>query len=239
MIIKSIKTRVFKENEDLFSFILEYVNKPKEGSVLVITSKIVALAEGRTVVVKSKKEKERLIQSESEFAIKTKYAWLTVRDGIVMASAGIDESNANGRAILFPNDCFVSARDLHKKISKYFGLKHFGILITDSRLMPLRSGTVGMGMGYFGFRGIKSYVGKPDIFGRKLKVQRVNMVDSLACSAVLCMGEGREQKPIAIISDLEDTGIVFEAKKVSNKDLAINTKDDIYGSFFTQLKKKK
>lgn len=240
MIIKAIKTRIFKENEPLLVFILEHIKTLREKDVLVITSKIVALAEGRTVTHVSRRQKIKIIKQESSFSFRTKYAYLTIRDGVVMASAGIDESNANGKIILFPDDCYKSAREIHKKISKYFRLKKFGVLVTDSRLMPLRSGTVGMGMGYFGFRGIKSYVGKPDIFGRKLKVQRVNVVDSLASAAVFCMGEGKERKPLAVISGLEDDGgLVFEKKNVSNNSLSIPIKDDLYGPFFRNFKKRK
>ena len=109
MQIKAIKTRVFKENENLLDFIFQYVRKIPEKSVLVITSKIVALAENRTVIFKNKREKIALIKKESDFALKTKYTWLTIKDGMVMASAGIDDSNANGKLILLPKDSFKTA----------------------------------------------------------------------------------------------------------------------------------
>ena len=41
MQIKAIKTRIFRENEDLLQFILKYVKKLPEKSILAITSKIV------------------------------------------------------------------------------------------------------------------------------------------------------------------------------------------------------
>ena len=93
MQIQSIKTKVFNEQEDLTSFILKYIKKLPEKSVLVITSKIVALSEGRVVLYKNEKQKGELIKQESSFALKTKLTWLTIKDGMVMASAGIDESN--------------------------------------------------------------------------------------------------------------------------------------------------
>src|SRR3989338_3060282 len=113
MKIKAIKTRIFRENEDLLSFILENIKKiPKknlEGSVLVVTSKIVALSEGRAVEYKSEKQKIALIKKESEFALKTKLTWLTIKDGMVMSSAGIDESNAKGKLVLLHKESFKSA----------------------------------------------------------------------------------------------------------------------------------
>src|SRR3989344_7348361 len=97
MIIKTIKTRVFREDENLVDFMAGYFKKIPEKSVVVVTSKIVALSEGRTVFIKNKKDKEKIIKSESVFSVKTKYVWLTLKDGMIMANAGIDESNANGK----------------------------------------------------------------------------------------------------------------------------------------------
>jgi F420-0:gamma-glutamyl ligase len=241
MQITPIKTRIFKENEDLLKFILEYINKiPKknlENSVLVVTSKIGALSEGRIAEYKNELEKIKLIKKESSFALKTKYTWLTIKDGIVIANAGIDESNVSskpGKVILLPKNSFKSAGILRKKLMKKFHLKKFGVLITDSRLMPLRAGVVGIALGYVGFAGIKSYIGKKDIFGRTFRISKVDIADSLATSAVLCMGEGREQQPLALVTNAP---IVFTSK-INKKELVINPKEDIYAPLFAKLKNK-
>jgi len=232
MKIKTIKTRVFKENENLVDFILKYVKKLSENSVLVVTSKIVALSEGRTADYENVEEKIKLIKKESNFALKTKYTWLTIKDGMVMANAGIDESNAKGKIILLPNDSFESAKIIRTKLQKKFGIKNLGILITDSRLFPLRAGVVGVALGYSGFRGIRNYIGKKDIFGRVLKMSKTDVADSLATAAVLCMGEGKEQQPIALIINAP---IVF-TNKINKKELLINPKKDIYAPLFLKLK---
>lgn len=232
MLVKPIKTRIFKENEDLIKFILKYIKKIPENSVLVVTSKIVALSEGRTVEFKNKAQKVKLIKQESDFAIKTKYVWLTVKDGMVMASAGIDESNAKGKLILLPKDSFNSADIIRKKLKKIFKIKNFGVLITDSRIFPLRAGVVGVALSYAGFCGVRDYRGTLDIFGRILKFSRTDIADSLATSAVLCMGEGKEQIPLALITDAP---IEF-TKKINKQELYINPKEDIYGPFFRKIK---
>src|SRR3989338_8785591 len=151
MIIRPIKTHVFQEGDDLFAFITDYFKKLTEKSVLVVTSKIVALAEKRTAVAGNAKMKEKLIRAESELAIPTKYVWLTVKDGMVMTSAGIDESNANGKLILLPKDSFKTANVLRNKLRQRYGVKHLGVLITDSRTIPLRAGVTGIAVGYAGF----------------------------------------------------------------------------------------
>ena len=234
MKIRPIKTRVFKEKEDLLQFIFKYIKKIPESSILVITSKIVALAEGRTIEYKNKSQKIRLIKEESDFAIKTKYVWLTIKNGMVMASAGIDESNADGKMVLLPKDSFKSAKVVRKELCKKFKIKNLGVLITDSRLFPLRAGVVGVALGYAGFKGIRNYIGKKDIFGRTLKFSRTDVADSLATSAVLCMGEGKEQQPLALITDAP----VEFVKKINKKELIIDPKEDLYLPLFRSILKK-
>jgi len=234
MKITPIKTRIFRENESLLSFIFEYVKKLPEKSVLVITSKIVALSEGRTVEYKNEKQKAKIIKQESDFAMKTRLVWLSIKDGMVVANAGIDESNARGKLILLPKDSFESAELLRKKIAQKFNLKNFGVLITDSRLMPLRAGVVGVATGYAGFSGIRNYIGKKDIFGRVLKMSKTDIADSLATSAVLCMGEGKEQQPLAMITNVP---VVF-TKKIDRKELLIDPREDLYLPLFESILKK-
>jgi coenzyme F420-0:L-glutamate ligase len=231
MQIQSIKTKVFNEGEDLTSFILKYIKKLPEKSVLVITSKIVALSEGRVVLYKNEKQKGELIKQESSFALKTKLTWLTIKDGMVMASAGIDESNAKGKLILLPKDSFKSADKIRKELKKKFKVKHLGVLITDSRIFPLRAGIVGVSLGYAGFKGVRNYIGKKDIFKRVLKMSRTDIADSLATSAVLCMGEGNEQQPLALITNAP----VEFIEKVNKKELLIDPKEDLYLPLFESI----
>ena len=233
MIIQPIKTRIFKENENLFDFLRENIKKIPEKSVLVVTSKIVALSKGRTRIVKSHLEKEKIIKQESQWALKTKYVWLTIKDGVVMASAGIDESNAKGKLILLPKNSYVSAKKILVFCKKHYRVKNLGVLITDSRLFPLRTGIVGLAVGYAGFKGIKDYRGKPDIFGRKLKMSQVDIADSLATAAVLTMGESNERQPLALI---QNAPIEF-TDKIKPLELIIDPKDDIYAPLFKRIGK--
>lgn len=233
MIIRAIKTRIFQEGEDLPVFITDYFKKLPERSVIIVTSKIVALAEKRTAVAENAQTKEKLIRAESDLAISTKYVWLTVKNGMVMASAGIDESNANGKLILSPKDSFKTARNLRNKLRQRYGVRHLGVLITDSRTVPLRAGVTGVAVGYAGFRGIKDYRGTPDIFGRKFKFSRTNIADGLATAAVLLMGEGNERQPLAII---ERAPVEF-CDRVNRAELHIDLQEDMYRPLFSKLPK--
>lgn len=217
----------------MIGFITDHFRHLKEESIVVVTSKIVALSEKRTAIIENAQTKEKLIRAESELAIPTKYVWLTVKDGMVMASAGIDESNANGKLILLPRDSFKSARFLRKALQRKYDVKRLGVLITDSRTIPLRAGVTGVALGYAGFRGVKDYRGTPDIFGRKFKFSRTDIADGLATAAVLVMGEGNEQQPLALI---EKIAVEF-CDKIHRSELHIDIQDDMYRPLFAKLPK--
>lgn len=231
MKIKAIKTRIFKPHENILDFIEDYLPKITENSILAVTSKIVALAEGRLIGKVNKKIKEEIIRSESDFVLPTKYVYLTIKDNLVMANAGVDESNAGGGLILLPKDSFQAAVKIRNYFKKKNKLKNFGVIITDSRCSPLRAGITGVALGYAGIKGLKDYRKKADIFGRAFKYSKVDMADSLAAAAVLCMGEGGEQKPLAIINDAP----VKYTDKLNRDELKINIKEDIYGPIFKKI----
>ena len=150
-----------------------------------------------------------------------------------MASAGIDESNAKGKLILLPKDSFKTARNFRNTLRQKYGVKELGVLITDSRTIPLRAGVTGVAVGYAGFHGIKDYRGTPDIFGRKFKFSQTNIADGLAAAAVLVMGEGNEQQPLAMI---ERAPVEF-CDSVNRAELRIDIQEDMYRPLFSRLSK--
>ncbi len=235
MFVKPLKTSLFKERDDLIAFITKRIKKVREGSIVVVTSKIVALSEGRTAPLGTEEDFAKLVKAESDYAIQAAGGWwLTLRDGTIIASAGIDKSNAFGKLILLPRDSYKAARELRFVLSKHYKVRNLGILVTDSRLMPLRAGVVGVALGYAGFKGIRTYIGKKDLMGRKLKFSKTDVADSLATAAVLTMGEGNEQQPLALI---EDAPIVFTKTNPSRKELYINPALDLYRPLLTNLPK--
>lgn len=234
MNIKAIKTSIFRESQDLMAFLLEHLPETlPEKSVVVVTSKIVALAEGRTHPFVEEAKRDALIQKESDWAMKTKYTWLTLKDGMVMSSAGIDASNADGKIILLPEDSFVSAEKIRDFLKKHYGVKEIGVLVPDSRMFPLRNGVVGVALGYAGIKGFRDERGDKDIFGRVMKLTKIDVADSLATAAVLEMGEGNEQQPIALITDAN----VQFTETVDRDELTIDIKEDLYQPLFENAKK--
>ncbi len=222
MNVRAVKTRVFVECEDLFEFIRAHVPTLKERSVLVVTSKIVALSEGRTANIQ---DTAAVIRAESEWQKESKLGSVTLKDGILMWNAGIDSSNANDKIVLLPKDSFSAAKKIHSEILRLYTMQNVGVIIVDSRVMPLRAGVVGIALGYAGFKGLRDYRGQKDIYGRKMQYTQTNLADSLATSATFVMGEGDEQQPLCVI---EDAPVEF-VQRVQRGELRIDIKDDMYG----------
>ena len=241
MIIKAIKTRKFIPPKDDLWELLASIKFLKENSVIAVTSKVVGIGEGRCIPV-SEIDKDELIKQEADKYLPRKFVpeglvMYTLKNNMLVASAGIDESNGDGYYILWPKDPNKSAKDIWQFLKNKFKLKKLGIIITDSRLIPLRQGVVGYSIGYFGFNPIKDYRGKKDIFGRKFEMETSNIPDSLASAAVLEMGEGSECKPIAIISevpDIEFTSIEFKPKK-GDFGFDIDEKKDVFYPFLSSV----
>lgn len=228
MEIIPVKTKLFKTGENLSSFLLTNLPALENGDVAVITSKIVALSQGR---VGTLADKGRLIRAEAKKIIKTPWALLTLTDDGWCLNAGVDESNAAGKLILLPEDPYRIVEVIRAKLAKHFKLKKLGIIITDTKSVPLRVGTIGRALAYAGFEPLRSYIGKKDLFGRKTRYTESNIADALAASAVLTMGEGNEQKPLAVIrrAPLDFIGISEQKRR---RTLVMSPDEDIYAPIF-------
>ena len=139
-----------------------------------------------------------------------------------------DSSYLTVGIILLPKNSFYWANKIRNYFIKKHKIKKLGVIITDSRSIPLRKGITGVSLAYSGFSGLKDYRKSLDIFGRSFKSSIVNVVDSLAVSAVLCMGEGDERKPLAIITNAP----VEYRDRIKKDELKIDIEDDIYGPIF-------
>lgn len=205
-----IKTRKFlPPKDDIYDLFENYLPRLREGDVLVITSKILGIHEGRCVKIETDTpaERNKLIMQEADWYVpaekrKGLHWHLTIKDYTLIADAGIDRSNGRGYYILWPKNTKKLLREIRAFLKKKYQIKKLGLIAIDSHLIPLRAGTVGISTGFFGFKPWKDYRGKPDIFGRRLKYTRANIVDPLAAICALLMGEGNEQSPILLVRGL-------------------------------------
>jgi coenzyme F420-0:L-glutamate ligase/coenzyme F420-1:gamma-L-glutamate ligase len=219
--------RVAKD-DDLVALIDEGVVRggivPRSGDVFVLTQKIVSKAEGRMVDLATiepsteaielagKVQKDprlvELILSESVRVVRARPGVLIVEHklGLVMANAGIDQSNVAApgdpqRALLLPVDPDGSATILRKRLSQRFGVP-VAVIISDSFGRAWRRGTCGVAIGAAGVPSLMDLRGSPDLFGRELQVSITGHADEIAAAASLVMGQGAEGQPVVIVRGL-------------------------------------
>ena len=123
MIVKAIKTRKFLPPKDNLWNLLSYVKLLKENSVVAVTSKIVSIGEGMCIPFGDKITKDEIAVRQADKYIPRElspggHVLHTIKNNMMIASAGVDESNGANYYILWPKDANVSA----KKICKFLKL---------------------------------------------------------------------------------------------------------------------
>lgn len=218
--------------QSLFRLLDRHVSAMEERTVLAITSKLVAICQGLFFRCDTT-DKQALIESEADAFLPPDSnrhgVTLTMKDGRLIPSAGIDESNADGHFILWPADPQSVANVVRAYLRDRFSLRYVGVLITDSTTAPLRCGVTGVALVHSGFLALNDYIGRQDVFGRELRMTKVNVADALAAAAVLVMGEGNERTPLAVLADLPF--VTFQDRDPSPAELAalrIQPEDDLY-----------
>lgn len=234
----TINTRVVKPPKDEIWDIVDSLTV-QDGDIVFITSKILGIHQGRCV--KANVDKKKLIAQECTHYLPYEHhagfmVNLTITNNILIPSAGIDESNADGHYILWPKDTDNLCGEIRKRLMKKHKLKNLGVVSTDSHTTPLRWGVTGITVGLSGVEPLRDLRGEADIFGRKMSVTKVNIIDALAGAAVLCMGETAEQTPIVILRGF--TNIKF-SNTSSMKDFTISPEDDLYSPLLDVMKKSK
>ncbi|MBX9805557.1 MAG: coenzyme F420-0:L-glutamate ligase [Alphaproteobacteria bacterium] len=234
MQIKAIKTHLIEPGDSLHAILDSHVLSLKEGMIVCITSKIISLCQGRVVPKDSVGNKYALVKEEADAYLTEQEslyeAHLTIKNNILIPSAGIDESNGDGIYILYPHKIQETAQDVWQYLKKKHHLTHLGILITDSHTTPLRKGVTGVALGWCGFAPLHSYVGQPDLYDHPLRVTQINILDALATSCVFVMGEGAEQTPLALIEAAPKIQFLSRPPTADEEQMIqIPLDEDIYG----------
>jgi coenzyme F420-0:L-glutamate ligase/coenzyme F420-1:gamma-L-glutamate ligase len=211
-----------KPDEKLDTLILESMNKIGQtlcnDDILVIAHKIVSKSENRIVNLKKIKPSAaslaiarehgkdprivELIFNESNDILRISRGIIIVetRQGLICANAGIDQSNIeNGSsyAALLPVDSDKSASKIRESLRKKTR-KDVAVIISDTFGRPFREGQVNVAIGIAGIQPIKNYVGKTDMYGKKLRVTQIAVADEIASAAELAMGKS-DGVPIVMI----------------------------------------
>ena len=208
----------------------------QDGDILVVAQKIVSKAEGRVVDLATVKPSakalrlgkklqkdarlvELILQESKEIVIVKNGIIITeTRHGFICANSGVDQSNLEdgSSAVLLPVDPDRSA----KRLRDFF---HVAVVITDTFGRPFREGQANVAVGVAGIRPIKSYIGKKDMFGRRLHVTEIAVADEIASAAELAMGKSGGI-PAAVVR-----GYAYEKDaKASSKPLVRKKKTDLF-----------
>lgn len=235
-----IKTRIVHPPKDEIWDILNALPPLQEKDILFITSKILAIHQGRCLSCE-KNNKNDLIKQEASYYLSYEHPQgfhvnLTITDNTLIAAAGIDESNADNHYILWPKDTDALCQAIRTYLCKKNHIRHLGIISTDSHTSPLRYGVTGIATGIAGINPVTNCIGKTDLFGRTIQTTQINHADALSAMAVLLMGETTEQTPIILLRGY--TNIEFRAESSSNT-LKVPPEFDLYLPLLSQIMKAK
>ena len=126
-----------------------------------------------------------------------------------------------------------TARNLWERIRETYGLREVAVVMADSHSLPMRRGTVGFSLGYWGFNPVKDYRGVADIFGKPLEVTVSNLADAIAAAAVLLMGEAGEQTPVVVgtnlVLEFSDAPELIQGQPAYTFEL----EEDLFGPLFS------
>jgi coenzyme F420-0:L-glutamate ligase / coenzyme F420-1:gamma-L-glutamate ligase len=208
---------------DLAGLIADAVPDLRDGDILVVTSKIVSKAEGRVVAA----SREQAIEAETARVVARRGATTIAqtRHGLVLAAAGVDESNtAPGTVVLLPEDPDESARRLRKALHARTG-RTIGIVITDTMGRPWRAGQTDNAIGAAGLVPVRDYRGEADTFGNILEVTVAAVADEIAAAADLVKGKSAGV-PVALVRGL--AGLVTEPDGPGARALIRPAEEDMF-----------
>ncbi|MFT4229910.1 MAG: coenzyme F420-0:L-glutamate ligase [Microbacterium sp.] len=197
-----------REGDDLCTLIARSANGAlRDGDILVVTSKIVSKAEGRTIEAC---DREDAITAETVRVVASRTGAnghvtriVENRLGIVAAAAGVDASNTpHGTVLLLPVDPDASARALATRLRAQPGVE-VGVLISDTLGRAWREGQTDAAIGAAGVHVFEDLRGGTDAEGRPLVVTMPCVADELCAAADLVKGKAA-RLPVAVVRGRAD-----------------------------------
>jgi len=171
------------------------------GDVVVVTSKVVSKAEGR-VVTGADRDEVIDLESVRTVARRGPLRIVQTRHGLVLAAAGVDESNTSpGTLVLLPIDPDESARTLRNGLRVRLGVD-VAVVVSDTLGRPWRRGQTDAAIGAAGLRVLEDLRGTFDTHGNRLEVTELAVADEIAAAAELVMGKALGH-PVAVVRGLD------------------------------------
>jgi len=218
----SIKLPLIREFDPLLEIIIDQIKQRgeslKEGDIIVIAEKVIATSQGRVRELSEVKDVSNKARDLAfKYEMDERYVELILREAsmilggmthvilakvndFLIANAGIDQSNAGpNKVVLLPENMKEVVWDYWKKLREGFKIKNLGVIIADSRVQPLRKGTIGIAIATAGFEPIENLIGHPDLFNRPMEITMRAIADDLASAAQFLLSEADQRTPVVII----------------------------------------
>ena len=186
----------------------------RDGDIIAVASKLVSTAEGRIMRLGDVTPSRRAYEMGALYKMEPRLVeivireadqvlgglpevLLTLKNGILTANAGVDLSNTPpGFVSLWPVNPDGSADEIREKLSDEADI---AVIIVDSRVTPLRLGTIGLALATSGISPTLDLRGSTDIYGKPLRYTWHGVADDLASAAHYLMGEADEGIPAVIV----------------------------------------
>lgn len=193
----------------------------EDDDIVCIASTIVSKSEGRTAeldsfppgprateianqlsVLTGEEKDPRFAQAvlaeSTDVLIEAPFLLTETTTGHIGVNAGIDRSNVpdDDTILLLPEDPVDSAKRINEALSDAAG-----VVITDTCGRPFRYGQQGVAIAWDGIPANRDWRGEHDRHGYELEVTVQCVVDELAGTANLVMGEGDDGTPVVVIRD--------------------------------------
>ncbi|TES95595.1 MAG: coenzyme F420-0:L-glutamate ligase [Promethearchaeota archaeon] len=235
----ALKLPLIKKGDPLLNIIISVLDEQgkslKEGDIVVIAEKVVATSQGRVVSLSDVKKISLDAKKLSElYDMDERYVELIMRESsmiiggmthvilakvndFLIANAGIDQSNAGpNKVVLLPSNLKKIVWEYRDSLKKKYNLKDLGLIIADSRVQPLRKGTIGIAIATAGFEPIEDLIGHPDLFNRPMEITTRAIADDLASAAQFLLSEADQRTPVVII---RNSNIEFTENPVSTPEM--------------------
>lgn len=244
LVLKPVRAEPMSSRFNLVELVRRKLGKVlKDGDVLVLSSKFVAISEGRVVKLRGVRVCQKARQLASAHRMDPRLCELVVREsdevlggipgflltikgGLLTPNAGIDKSNVrHGAVVLYPRRPEESARTLREALQYSPGVS-VGVVICDSRLSPTRRGTTGVAIAASGIQAVLDMRGRRDLFGNVLRVTSQGVADDLSSAAELLMGESDEGTPVVLVRGLKRN--LLRKIEYPPSRFAIAAEEDVY-----------
>ncbi len=227
VLILPVRTRLVTRGDSVADLLADS-SFYRESDVIVVSSKILATAEGAmrglatlkpsdeavSIATETRQDPrfvEAILQETTRLngsvrhhcpgAVLTELKPGGMRGSILIANAGLDQSNAEADAAIgWPRDPARTATALRGELERRLGIR-LAVIVSDSCSLPRRKGVVAIALACSGIDPLLSLEGVPDLRGRPLSMTTEAVADQLATAGNAVMGNAGNSTPAAIIRD--------------------------------------